>query len=75
MSSLTHKSQQCLIHACRLCQEVAQKRAWEAREREESRPPWCQKPCRICGFVFGHAPDCRWPTLHAYYAQMGVEYE
>ena len=43
--------------------------------REESRPAWYRRPCPICGFRFGHAPDCRWPALHAYYAQMGVEYD
>src|SRR3712207_4892850 len=70
LPSLPHESHRCLTHQRRPCQAIAALLSLEALQQEEGRTPGQPRPCRICGFVFGHTPDCATPVIRAYYAQM-----
>jgi hypothetical protein len=65
------------LYACPTCLSVLALRAWEALEREETKPPLDierMDRCPDCAFCYGrHAPDCREPALRTYYAQLGIE--
>ncbi len=62
------------IHACPICKGVVALRAWEALEREESKPLLEIDRCPDCCLCYGrHVPDCIEPALRVYYTQMGIE--